>query len=201
MLYDELGHVTAAGDFSLPVGDAAGGFVLVGKSIDLSTVRGLFDGRPLAWHIRCTQAPVVGNNAPSFVFANVLGGDDALAQVATRVVTGMSCLFSHLAVLHTVPLPKVGDRFEVPISQAYLGGHGPGQGVGSGTGVNTAVPGTLNLVFGRRYFGLMYLNISKVFAQLGTADHTYTAGKFTARLGLAGQDGGAKAYPIGYNIR
>lgn len=199
MLYDHLGNVTDAGDFSLATGDAAGGFALVGKTIDLTTVRGIFDGRPLAWHLRCTEAPVVGNNAPAFVFCNVLGNDCSLSNVADRIVLGASLLFSHLAVLHTVAYPKIGDRFEVPISQAFLGGHGSGQGIGAGQGA-VAVPGNLREFFGRRYFGLMYLNIPKVFLQGGSADHTYTAGKFSAQLGLAGQDGGAKPYPIGYTV-
>jgi hypothetical protein len=199
MLHDEAHNITKDGAFSLVTGDAAGGILLVGYTIDLTAVREIAaGGKPLAFHLQCTEMPAIATNLPFFEFMVVAGSDSSLSTIGDRLILGSSMKFGATGSLHGAAFPKAKDRFQIPICEAYLGGHGEGQGIGDGEGT-AAVPGTLQTVFGRRYLGLIYLNSPRALLQGGTADHTFNAGKFTARFGLAG-GGSGRTYAIGHTI-
>lgn len=197
-MHDEALYLTRDGAFSLVAGDAAGGLALVGRTVALTSVRDVGDGKPLAFHLRCTESIVVSALFPFTQFHVVIGNDDSLANFADRIFLSSSMILGSNGILHSAALPKTGDRFEIPVTQGWLGGHGAGQGVGVTDGA-AAVPGTLNTVFGRLYIGLLWMNMPKYLQQGGSAGHNYSAGKFDAHLGLAGQ-GSARVMPIGYTI-
>lgn len=184
--------LTLTEDYSLLTMDAASpvnGIDTCGDSIPLGQVRELGTGTKLELLIECTETCTRSASNLASVQFMLVGASDALLTTDTICY----CASMPLGVASLASLPKLGEKFVLPLGIGYKGGIEPASGT-------VAVPGTANGFFGRAFLGVKAINYARALSALGTAAHTFTAGKFRLSLGLAA-DSGSRVYPGAWGIR